>query len=48
MLVDVGHFWGVDKIGEISLPFDKKINLLFRGVFFSDLSTDQLTEKINV
>ena len=48
MLVDVGHFWGVDKIGEISLPFDKKIDLSFSGAFFLDLSTDQLTEKINV
>ena len=28
MLVDVGHFWGVDKIGETSLPIDKKINFI--------------------
>ena len=38
----------MDKIGEISLPFDKKIDLSFSGAFFLDLSTDQLTEKINV
>ena len=47
MLVNLGHFWGVDKIGEISLLLDKSINFIIRRGVFSDLSTDSLTEKFN-
>ena len=47
MLVNSGHFWGVDKLGEISLPFDKSINFIVQRGVSLDLSTDSLTEKFN-
>ena len=48
MLVDLGHFWGVDKICEISLLFDKNINFIVQRGFLVDLSTDSLTEKFYI